>query len=190
MLARDRVTAPKKPMALRTRAHWDSRALASAVMHNRRVPNVATVLKTEISRVARKELRAAVEPLKKAVAAQRSDIAALKRRVQELEKQLKAASRSAARQAAVKPASTSASDGGADAEGLRFRAAGMASNRKRLGLSAQDFGLLVGATGQSVYAWEQGKAKPRANSLAAIAALRGLGKREVSARLEALKQAA
>lgn len=66
----------------------------------------------------------------------------------------------------------------------------MLSNRKRLGLSAADFGLLVGATGQSVYSWEQGKSKPRAKALAAIAALRGVGKREVAKRLQALKRAA
>jgi DNA-binding transcriptional regulator YiaG len=63
----------------------------------------------------------------------------------------------------------------------------MAANRKRLGLSAADFGLLVGATGQSIYAWETGKAKPRPKALAAIAALRGIGKREVDARLAGLK---
>jgi hypothetical protein len=38
--------------------------------------------------------------------------------------------------------------------------------------------------------WESGKTKPRPQSLAAIAALRGIGKREVAARLEALKQVA
>ena len=63
----------------------------------------------------------------------------------------------------------------------------MASNRKRLNLSAEDFGLLVGATGQSIYAWESGKSKPRPKNLAAIAALRGIGKREVTARLNQLK---
>lgn len=63
----------------------------------------------------------------------------------------------------------------------------MASNRKRLGLSAQDFGLLVGATGQSVYQWEQGKSKPRPQNVTAIAALRGLGKRAVVARLAEIK---
>ena len=63
----------------------------------------------------------------------------------------------------------------------------MAANRKRLGLSAADFGLLVGATGQSVYAWESGKAKPRSEALAAIAALRGIGKLEAEAGLAAVK---
>ncbi len=66
----------------------------------------------------------------------------------------------------------------------------MASNRKRLGLSAADFGMLVGATGQSVYAWEARKSKPSGKSLAAIAALRGIGKREVARRLALLKEAA
>ena len=74
-----------------------------------------------------------------------------------------------------------------DSTGLRFRASGMAANRKRLGLSAADFGLLVGATGQSIYAWEARKAKPRPQALAAIAALRGIGKREAEAKLTSLK---
>ncbi len=65
----------------------------------------------------------------------------------------------------------------------------MASNRRRLGLSAAQFGQLIGASGQSVYAWEQGKSKPHAKNLAAIAALRGIGKREAEARLEAMKAA-
>jgi len=151
------------------------------------MPNIASVLKAEISRIARKEGRSEVETLRKAVSMQRSDIAALKRRVQELEKALKALARASGRAKVVKPWANSASED-SDTGGLRFRAAGMASNRKRLGLSAENFGLLVGATGQSVYAWENGKSKPRAGSLAAIAALRGAGKREVAARLEALKK--
>lgn len=71
---------------------------------------------------------------------------------------------------------------------FRFRAAGVAANRKRLGLSAHDFGLLVGASDQSVYLWEQGKARPRPQNLLAIAALRTAGKREVAARLAVLKE--
>lgn len=153
------------------------------------MPNIAAVLKAEISRVARKEVRVETEALKRSSAAQRSEIASLKRRVQDLEKQLKAVGTASAR-GAVRAAKGSLSEGEGDADGLRFRAAGMARNRKRLGLSAADFGLLVGATGQSVYSWEQGKSKPCARSLAAIAALRGAGKREVAARLETLKQAA
>lgn len=146
--------------------------------------NLAAVLKSEVSRLARKEVRAETEALKKTVATQRTELAALKRKLSEFEKTLKVLARAAS-------ASKLAQESGAgDAEGgrFRFRAAGMAANRKRLGLSAGDFGLLVGATGQSVYAWEAGKAKPRGKNLAAIAALRGIGKREVAKKLAELKQ--
>lgn len=145
--------------------------------------NLAAILKSEVTRLARKELRAETNALKKAVAAQRSELAALKRRIAVLEKSLKALMRLS--NEAVRPVEPKKAE--ADVGKFRFRASGMATNRKRLGLSAEDFGLLVGASGQSVYLWERGKTKPRPQALAAIAALRGLGKREVATRLDALK---
>ena len=51
------------------------------------MPNIASVLKDEILRLARKEVRRELEGLKKASAQYRSDIAALKRQVIALEKQ-------------------------------------------------------------------------------------------------------
>lgn len=52
------------------------------------MPNIAAAFKEEISRLARKELRANTASQKKAVAAYRSEIAALKRRMQTLERQV------------------------------------------------------------------------------------------------------
>ncbi len=49
------------------------------------MPNIATVLKAEIARVARKELRSQTDSLKKSLASHRTEIAALKKRVRELE---------------------------------------------------------------------------------------------------------
>lgn len=146
------------------------------------MPNIASVLKAEIGRVARKELRAETEGLKKTVASQRSEIAGLKRRLQDLEKTVKGLGRTAAPKAQSKPETEG------DPGGLRFRAAGMAANRKRLGLSAADFGALIGVSGQTVYLWESGKAKPRGKNLQAVAELRGLGKREAAARLAVRSQ--
>ncbi|MCK9687343.1 helix-turn-helix domain-containing protein [Scleromatobacter humisilvae] len=147
------------------------------------MPDIVSVLKAEITRLARKELKSEVTGLKKALAAHRAEIAVLRKRVSELEGEVKRTTKSISRRTSEKPVDAESQTQG----GLRFRAAGMASNRKRLGLSAADFGLLVGASGQSVYAWEAGKSKPHASSLAAIAALRGIGKREVEERLAALK---
>ena len=151
----------------------------------RPMPNIATLLKNEISRVARREVRAETAQLKKAVSAGRSEIAKLKRRSQALEQELRRVGRAAAK-AAPAPAAEEA----AAPRALRFSAKGLASQRRRLALSAEDCGRLVGASGQSIYNWEQGKARPQARHLPAIAALRTMGKRDAAARLDALREAA
>ena len=51
--------------------------------------NIASLLKSEISRVARKEVRAETAGLKKALSSSRSEIAALKRRALALESELR-----------------------------------------------------------------------------------------------------
>jgi DNA-binding transcriptional regulator YiaG len=73
-------------------------------------------------------------------------------------------------------------------QGLRFRADGFASLRKKFGLSAVQMAQLLGVSNQSVYHWETGKSKPRAAQLQAIAAVRKLGKKEVAQRLAAHAQ--
>jgi DNA-binding transcriptional regulator YiaG len=145
------------------------------------MPNIATILKSEISRVARKEVRAETIVLKKVAATYRSEIAALKRRTHALEQQLRHLNK-----ASAKPAPPAASNGSPDT--FRFSAKGLASLRRRLGLSAADCGLLVGASSQSIYNWEEGTVRPRARHLPAIAALRMLGKKEAMARLESLRR--
>jgi DNA-binding XRE family transcriptional regulator len=53
-------------------------------------------------------------------------------------------------------------------------------------LSASDFGKLLRVSAQSIYNWEAEKARPRPEQIVKLAALRGLGKREVATRLEKL----
>lgn len=57
--------------------------------------NIASVLKSEISRIARKEVRAEIDSLKKASAQYRSAIAQLRREVSDLNRKLKQADRAA-----------------------------------------------------------------------------------------------
>ena len=142
------------------------------------MPNIASILKEEITRLARKELKANTANLKKAVVTYRSEIAALKRRVEALERQAKRTEK-VVRKAA--PAETTESDGS-----HRWSPKGFATHRQRLGLSAADYGKLLGVSGLSVYKWEGGEVRPRAKYLPAIAAIRQLGKREAVARLEQL----
>jgi DNA-binding transcriptional regulator YiaG len=44
-------------------------------------------------------------------------------------------------------------------------------------------GTLIGVSAQTIYNWEAGKTRPRQNQLAAIAAIRKMGKREIKAQL-------
>lgn len=148
--------------------------------------NIATILKSEISRIARKQSRAEVDALKKAASANRSEIASLKRRVLDLEKTIKTLAKSQLAGGERGAASREKTSADAPTTAVRFSAKGMASNRKRLGISAAEFALLIGTTEQSIYAWESGKTQPRAKYLEAIAALRGVGKKEVAARLATL----
>ena len=149
------------------------------------MPNVAQVFKAEIVRIANKELRAETHSLKKAQASFRSDIAALKKHARQLEQAIRVLGKHAQKAQKTMPA-TSASDGNPK---TRFSAKSLASQRRRLGLSAEDIGRLVGASGQSVYNWEAGKARPRDSHLAAIAALRTLGRRAAVAHLAAMDSA-
>ena len=74
-----------------------------------------------------------------------------------------------------------------EAEDIRFRADGLKSHRAKLGLSAQDYGLLVGVTGQTIYDWESGQSRPRnKEQVAKVAAVRGIGIREALRRLDLL----
>lgn len=116
--------------------------------------------------------------MRKVLSAHRSDIAELKRKNKELELALHRLQKTMG-----KPAKQAADE--EPAGKLRFSAKGLATQRKRLGLSAADFGLLIGVSGQSIYKWEEGKVRPRVKQLQAIMALRGLGKREAAERLAA-----
>lgn len=142
------------------------------------MPNIASLLKEETVRLARKEVRNETTGLKKASAHFRAEIAALKRRVSAIEKQLVKVGKQA-----TKAILETAPEANAR---VRFSAKGLAKHRQRLGLSAADVGILLGVTAQSVYNWEAGKTRPREEQVAAIATLRGLGKREALAQLTEL----
>ena len=142
------------------------------------MPNIASLLKEEITRLARKELRIKTEQLKKASTQHRSDIAALKRRVATLEQQVFRLVKMAAKTSVV-PVSPE------EGSKIRFTAKGFAAQRQRLGLSAADMGTLIGVSAQTVYNWESEKSSPREMQMAGIAAVRKFGKNEASARLAA-----
>lgn len=144
------------------------------------LPNFASVLKEEIARLVRRELRSDTESLKKASSRYRADIAALKRRFEALEKQI-------SRLEKMLPKKAEPAVGGVSETKLRFKPQGVRAQRTRLDLSAAEMGALVGVSAQTIYNWEAGTTRPRAEQLAAIAAVRKMGKREVKARLDQIQ---
>jgi DNA-binding transcriptional regulator YiaG len=136
--------------------------------------NLGKLLRLEIVRLASRAARQVAAPTKRAVTTHRRQIATLRKEVASLERELQLLRAAAKQTRAVTQ----------HPEKVRFVAKGLVSLRKRLGLSAADFGRLVGTSGQSVYAWESRKTTPRKSQVAAIASLRGIGKREALARLE------
>lgn len=145
------------------------------------MPNIAQVLKEEISRISRKQVRSDLEALRRGAAQQRSAIAALKRTVTALQRELAQVRRRAARASAAEPEAGKAGDG----EGVRrrFSPERLAAHRAKLELSAKDYARLVGVSALSIYHWESGKTRPRPAQLEALAQVRSLGKREAAAKL-------
>ncbi len=141
------------------------------------MPNLATVLKEEIRRLARKEIKSELSVLRRSSAQHRRDIAELKRTVDELSKRLTLLEKQEKRRTGQPPASQST-------ENMRFSPRWLKSHREKLGLSAADYGALVGVSQLTIYNLESGKSKPRNKTLAALASVRGIGKREALQRLE------
>jgi DNA-binding XRE family transcriptional regulator len=143
------------------------------------MPNIGTVLKKEISRLSRREVRRHVETTRKATAQHRRHIAELKRQVANLERQVSLLERRVLSVPQAGPA-------GPTAPRVRFVAKGLRSQRERLGLSAADYGRLVGVSAQSIYNWERELAKPREAQLATLATLRRIGRRQAQSHLDQL----
>jgi DNA-binding transcriptional regulator YiaG len=143
--------------------------------------NLAGILKDAMRRLARKEIRAETGKTKQAVAQYRRDIARLKRDVQTQRKEVAFLKGQEQKRLGQRPAAEEPQ------EKVRFSARSVQAQRKRLKLSAANYGKLVGVSGLTIYSWEHGSRHPRKAQLAALVAVRGIGKREALAKLEVLK---
>lgn len=143
--------------------------------------NLTRVLHDEIRRLARREIRAHLGPIKEAVGKRRHEIAELKRAVRQLQEQVShLQSQEGKPLPAVRIPET-------EMEGVRFSPRSVRAHRKRLKLSADDYAKLVGVSMQTIYHWEQGKSRPRKSQMAALVAVRKIGRREALKRLHGLQ---
>ena len=139
--------------------------------------NILKELKAEISRLAKKEAKQVVSPVKKASATYRSLIAGLRKQVDALQREV------ASLKKAV-PAPEKALAAKTEPEG-RFwiTGKGVKAMRKKTGLTQEKFGKLVGVSVPTVVNWEKAKSKVeirRKETMARLQGLKGKGKREVA----------
>jgi len=144
------------------------------------MPNIAVILREVITRLARREIRRQTAALRRRSARFRREIAALKRHAAELRSEVARLERRVGRDSGPQV------DQGVS-ERIRFSARSVIAQRKRLGISAADYGKLVGVTGHTIYKWEHGTSRPRRAQLTALASVRGLGKREAVSRLQQMR---
>jgi DNA-binding transcriptional regulator YiaG len=152
------------------------------------MPNVHTVLKEEIARVARKEIKAAVGKLRDDNQALKRSISALKRELASQDAELKHLRKQIGKSTKASAAKSSTGD---DDDG-RFwvTSNGIKSLRKKLGLTQAEFAELLGVSGQAVYQWEakSGTLKVRSKTREAIIEARKLnGSKAAKAALEEMR---
>jgi len=130
-------------------------------------------LKSEITRLARKEMRATYPPLARDVRRLKRTVSALRKTVAVLVKlraELQAERTAARARLAAAPE---------EVKVARLSPLLVKKLRRRLGITQGELATLVGVSGSAVGSWEYGKARPEGHNREALVALRKLGRREV-----------
>lgn len=137
--------------------------------------SVIKELRSEIARVARREIKKELDPIKRVNASQRKYIADLRRELADVQKEIKRLQK----ESDLPPAPSAEEEEAA--QNLWISGKGVLSLRKRLGLTQAEFAQLAGASVPSVVKWEkiEGKVPFRSqNTLLQLQELRSLGKKE------------
>lgn len=149
--------------------------------------NFEKSLRDEISRIVRKEVRSEIEPLRKIISQQRAEIARLKREHNSQQKVLKHVV------VPTKKAAMEFASPEQDAENgikRRFSPERLAAHRARLGLSADQYGLLIGLSGASIYKYEKGHVRPQPGTIGMLSQIRSMSDKAIQEKLEALQEQA
>ena len=138
------------------------------------MPNIMSALKSEITRLARKEAKQVVAPVKKASVNYRGLIAGLRKQLDSLQSEV-----AALRRAATKAENALAKQ--APEGRFWITGKGVKALRTRLGLTQKQFAGLAGVSSQAVVNWEAHKGKVNLRKAAAgrLQAIRKMGKKQV-----------
>ncbi len=134
--------------------------------------SIAQVIREEIARMVSRELRGAGIT---------GELKAITTRLDRIERRIAALEADHAQAPRPAPAR---STGKIDRRKLRFSGESLKRLRGKLGVSQAELATLLGVSGNAVWQWEAGRARPRAESIQSIREIRGLGKRELRGRLD------
>jgi hypothetical protein len=148
--------------------------------------NLVSCLKSEIVRLARKEAKAAVDPVRKPSVAARKALADVKRRMATLETELRRVNGILSKMQAAQPCQPEPA--ASDAR-IRITSRNVRGLRNRLDLAPAAFAKLLGVTPKWVYLYEnkEGPLKMRAPTLKSFLAAAELKAGEAKRRIQAMK---
>ena len=141
-----------------------------------KMPDISTVLKQEITRLAKKELK----PI---AGSQSKQIQALKATVRDLKGQIAAIQKSLTNTATPQPSPPEQED---EQGAIRISPTSIKKHRKRLRLSQAQLGKLLGVSTTTIVFWETGRSSPSGTNREHIAELREMGLREAKSLLETI----
>ena len=129
------------------------------------------VIKSEIQRLAKREIRSTFIPLRREVRAMRLKLSGLSRGIASLNRMAKGL-----RLGEAKPKLEATPE---EVKASRLTPDRIRGLRKKLGISMRELGILTGSSLSAVLSWEKGKFKPRGDKKAALVALRKVRKRDL-----------
>jgi DNA-binding transcriptional regulator YiaG len=131
-----------------------------------------STIKSEIQRLAKREIRSTFRPLRK-------EVWGMKLKLSNLIKNFTVLDRLAKEIAKIKSTEPKLEASPEEVKASRLTPDRIVRLRKKLGISQRELGLLVGATIGAVASWEKGKFRPQGEKKVALVALRKIRKRDV-----------
>jgi histone H1/5 len=133
-----------------------------------------TSLQEEITRLARKEILKVEKPLKKAAATLRQENAALKKRINSLEKVVAKCQAASTSEKQIKELPSDA-----EVKNVKIQPRSITAMRKKHGLSALKMAALLGINHKSIGRWEKGVGVPQTELKKKLLAFKNMTKSEV-----------
>ena len=133
---------------------------------------IESMIKSEIQRLARREIRSTFLPMKREVRAMRLRMSGLIKGFTALNRVAKEQIQRATEQFKLEASPE-------EIKIARFSPARIRALRLKKGLSQKELGMLLGVSLGTIVLWEKGKITPKAERKGGLIALRKLGKREI-----------